>query len=311
MHNRKIHLREEELLPPAGSCHLCGRRDVRRAGRLQRSPDVNLMECRSCGVVSADRLPREDVLEKYYEAYYSEGEVWTISDPEGTSRHLFRKIRRDRGPRGGPLRILDFGGGDGTIAILLGLKLVKAGQAPDAEVTLVDLNARDRPIPAGVRFRWHRRLEEVPASARFHVVIASGVLEHVHRPNELLSALLLRLEPGGFFYARTPFMIVFHRVFSFLHLPSPIPYPGHLHDMGREYWDRVLATLKLEDEFLLMSSTTASVETRLLSRRWVLAALSYLLKAPSRIPFLRGHYDFVGGWEAFIRRRTARSSPAP
>ena len=301
-HNRKITLREEHLLPDARCCLLCGSAELRIAGNLQRKPEVNLIECLRCRVISAGRMPRDEILQQYYSDYYARDEIRITSYAEGAANHIFRRTRAFLNRDTAPLRVLDFGGGDGAIAILLGRKFVRAGLAPRIEVTVVDYNARNREVQAGIVFDWRRRLEDLPASDRFDIVIASGVLEHIPQANQALAALLLRLNTAGIFYARTPFMIAFHRICSFLRLPSPIPFPGHVHDMGREYWDRVLAILNPGPEFRLLASNTACVETSLLSARWPITAIYHLLKTPSRVACLRNDYDFVGGWEVFIQR---------
>ena len=301
-HNRKITLREEHLLPDARCCLLCGSAELRVAGNLQRKPEVNLIECLRCRVISAGRMPRDEILQQYYSDYYARDEIRITSYAEGAANHIFRRTRAFLNRDTAPLRVLDFGGGDGAIAILLGRKFVRAGLAPRIEVTVVDYNARNREVQAGIVFDWRRRLEDLPASDRFDIVIASGVLEHIPQANQALAALLLRLNTAGIFYARTPFMIAFHRICSFLRLPSPIPFPGHLHDMGRDYWDRVLAILNPGSEFRLLASNTACVETSLLSARWPITAIYHLLKTPSRVACLRNDYDFVGGWEVFIQR---------
>ena len=301
-HNRKITLREEHLLPDARCCLLCGSAELRVAGNLQRNPEVNLIECLRCRVISAGRMPRDEILQQYYSDYYARDEIRITSYAEGAANHIFRRTRAFLNRDTAPLRVLDFGGGDGAIAILLGRKFVRAGLAPRIEVTVVDYNARNREVQAGIVFDWRRRLEDLPASDRFDIVIASGVLEHIPQANQALAALLLRLNTAGIFYARTPFMIAFHRICSFLRLPSPIPFPGHLHDMGRDYWDRVLAILNPGSEFRLLASNTACVETSLLSARWPITAIYHLLKTPSRVACLRNDYDFVGGWEVFIQR---------
>jgi SAM-dependent methyltransferase len=301
-HNRKVTLREEQLLPRTRCCLLCGSAELRIAGNLQRKPEVNLVECLRCRVISAGRMPRDEILQQYYSDYYAHDEIRITSYAAGVATHIFRRTLGLFTRGAAALRILDFGGGDGAVAIALGRKFVRAGLAPRIEVTLVDYNARDREVPAEVAFDWHRRLEDLPAPDRFDIIIANGVLEHIPQANQALAALLLRLNTAGIFYARTPFMIAFHRIFSFLHLPSPIPFPGHLHDMGREYWNRVLTILNPGSGFRMLASNSACVETSLLSARWPMAAISHLLKAPSRVAFLRNHYDFVGGWEVLIQR---------
>ena len=300
--NRKVRLSEEQLLPPTNGCPFCLSARILGVGYVQTDPPVELWECDECRVVAASRLPREDALVDYYARYYG-GQASTTSYPESTANHVFSRIGRFFEPCGRPLKILDFGGGDGSIGVLLAQRFLQAGRAHQVEVDLVDYNAQERAVPPGILFRWHRQL---PRGQVFDVVLASAILEHVPQARELLSSLLQSLEPGGLFYGRTPYTLPFHKILTRLGLPSPVPYPAHLYDMGRDYWDGVLAVLGWEGDFRLLISTTSLVEAKLFSRRWLVALISYLLKAPSCLPWLRDHYDFVGGWEAFIQRRASR-----
>jgi SAM-dependent methyltransferase len=296
--NQKVKLAEGQLMPPAEVCSLCHSPLIRQVGYLQREPDVFLWECLHCRVAGASRLPQESALEEYYAKYYEDGKVWTTSSPESTVEHVFSKVK---GQFNKPLRILDFGGGDGTVGIMLGQRFLLANRTPRVKVDLIDYNAKSREVPRGVDYCWHRELPPLDEEG-YDIVLASAILEHLPKANEVLLCLLERVTHGGYFYGRTPFHLAFHKVTSYLGLPSPIPYPAHLYDMGRDYWDRVLSVLALDDKYHLLTSCTSLVETSLHSRRWPIAIVSHLFKAPSKLPILRNHYDFVGGWEVFIQR---------
>ncbi len=283
--NRRLQLGEQQLQPPSSTCPYCHHPSLQRLGLLQRQPVLSWLRCSHCALVTASRLPRPEVLQAYYRDYYPSGQPATTTDEVGLARHLSRTIRQASS-------VLDFGGGDGSVALQLQQRLGAVG-----EVVVVDFSVEQAP---GVEV--YRSLDELHPERRFQVVLASAVLEHVLEPRALFEQLLLRLEPGGMFYARTPYMIAFERLHRALGGQGIIPYPGHLFDMGRDFWDRCLQVLGWQFHFRILASRCACVESnpRKEPLKWL---LSSLLKWPSR--YLRNHYPWVGGWEIFIQRTSA------
>ncbi len=101
------------------------------------------------------------------------------------------------------LRVLDAGCGNGS---QLALPLVKAG----FNVTGVDTDERSiehaRRLAANApnaRF-FCGRVEELPESELFDIVILSEVLEHLTKPQELLKASTLRVRAGGILIVTVP-----------------------------------------------------------------------------------------------------------
>lgn len=289
--NRRLLLDEPQLQPPSAACPFCGQASLRRVGALQSNPPLFWLGCTHCALVSASRLPRPEVLQAYYRDYYPCGQPATTTDEVGLARHLSRTVRQASS-------VLDFGGGDGSVALQLQQRLGALGG-----VAVVDFSVEHAP---GVEV--YRSLDELQPERRFQVVLASAVLEHVLEPRALFEQLLLRLAPGGIFYARTPYMIAFERLHRALGGKGIIPYPGHLFDMGRDFWDRSLQVLGWQTHFRILSSSCACVESnpRKEPLKWL---LSSLLKWPSR--YLRNHYPWVGGWEIFIQRTSADDPATP
>lgn len=286
------HLRADELEPPAGRCPSCGSRAERRAvHRIQDDPVVDLLTCPECGISSASRMPTSGALEEYYGAYYGadDGDQVTFSGVERFARHIARFCPD------GANKILDFGGGDGAVA--LALARILAGRGATPEVTLVDY-AEPQPDAA---FPIERITELEDVRGEFDVIVASAILEHVPDVGDAIRRLWRLGRPGAVFYARTPYWAPMLRL-----APSiDLTFPGHVHDMGPAFWNRFIGTLELEGD--LLASRPSIVETSL-SQAPARTAAAYLLKAPSHLECLvrrgdwrRPLWGFVGGWEVFAR----------
>jgi 2-polyprenyl-6-hydroxyphenyl methylase/3-demethylubiquinone-9 3-methyltransferase len=123
---------------------------------------------------------------KRYSAFYSHF-VWELNglfvdhDPESLRhREIFAHAIASRRPK----KILDYGGGHGTLARLI------ADQCPEAIVELFDPYAVSRSAKS---FDRVETLEE----NSFDVIVATDVLEHVHDPLRLLWKWSGLLAPGG------------------------------------------------------------------------------------------------------------------
>ena len=287
-HSTRV-LAEEDTCDAAERCPVCGHQGSRkRIGFVQRDPRIELLQCQACGGASASRMPRPEVLDAFYRAYYADRHepALTLHGLEGWARHIARSL-----PKGGGTALLDFGGGDGS----LGLSTARLLDSR-MKVTLVDAAGSAAP---GVNVS--RDLAELGA-ATFDIVLASAVLEHIPELDELLPRLLDRVRPGGFFYARTPYVAPFMRFLS-----VDFTYPGHVHDLGPAFWNRLVARFP---EYASISSRPSRVETAF-SRMFARTFAAHVLKAPARLEVaLRGRprrlfWPFVGGWEVVLQRRAS------
>jgi SAM-dependent methyltransferase len=300
--NPTVHLDERQLRPAEAGCGFCGERDTRRALSIQRDPDVWLLKCPRCQVASASRMPTEETLERYYSDYFAEHqpqmaeEKVTMVGPQRLADHVFRVARRAHDPD--EVRILDYGGGDGTIAAGVGRRMLELGSR-SVSATIVDWNT-DLADGGDKRIRMkHCEKLELLSGERFHVVLASGILEHVPYPRPLMEALFDMLRPGGVFYARTPYELPLMRLGRRLGARMEMGYPGHLHDMSRGFWNGVLGVTGRERDYRLVKSKPSIVATTFGSH-FVRTGLAYALKAPAYV--LGPAYGLVGGWEVFVQR---------
>ena len=139
LHTSK-YLAEGELRPPHQHCLFCGQETWRLVTRLQSDPDVDLLECLSCGVCSASRIPTSEALTAYYQGYYeragaADDKEVTVGNIQSFARHLVRILHPELSK--GPVRILDFGGGNGTISLSVAADLVALGY-PEVAITIVE-----------------------------------------------------------------------------------------------------------------------------------------------------------------------------
>ena len=290
------HLAEDLLAPPLNECPICGSHERSAMLAVQRAPLVELLTCDRCRAHSVSRMPTPKALDDYYSTYYETGReaAVTTDDPARLARRIASYCAG-----ASRLRVLDFGGGDGSVAVATAAAIV--GNRGSADVTVVDYEQdRDVPTPSSIAVTWQPSLEHL-AEGRFDLILASAVLEHLPRPTPTLTDLLNRLEPGGIFYARTPYVAPLMRIAHRAHTSFDFTFPAHLHDLGQPFWDRLLDWLpgqSLDFSVTQVGSRPSPLETSLASNptRTVVAAV---MKAPWRV--LGSRYTLVGGWEAVYR----------
>ena len=297
-------LQEHELLPESTACPWCkfaGNRALSLP--LQKSPDVWLLRCPACLADSASRVATEGAIDTYYASYYADTSVnrVTCGNPSRLARHVCRHAKL---PRSLPkITVLDFGGGDGSISHAVGVEYAKHRSVP-VDIIVVDYN-KNLVAPAHplVTLSHRSTLAEIPERPQFDLVLASAILEHLPEPALITRKLLGTLAPGGCFYARTPYMVPLLRLFSRLHITYDFTFPAHFHDLGQDFWERILSTLDMAPgEWALVRSQPSPVETSF-SDNFVRTVLSHVMKAPWWI--LRRSYPYVGGWEVSIQRKLA------
>ena len=146
-------------------------------------------------------------------------EMWDAS----LAPHVFNRYHDELGryfriAGKAPLKILDVGCAQGTLALML----AEAGH----QVTAVDLRpefldyARSRHEKGDIRFVQGNALElDLPGP--FDLIFANQILEHLVHPVELVRGLADRLAPGGRLVVTTP---------NGLYLKSKLPLFGELGD---------------------------------------------------------------------------------
>jgi len=133
------HLLASEIYPPEEKCPICGdagQRDIRLV--IQKDPDVLLLRCRRCFGLSASHMPTREVLDEIYRSYYVQGKQERVifQNPSRLAHHIVSSIDFPANTSG-EIRVLDFGGGDGSIAQLTGKLIAQATRQP-IQIQVVD-----------------------------------------------------------------------------------------------------------------------------------------------------------------------------
>jgi SAM-dependent methyltransferase len=244
-------------------------------------------------------MPTPECLDDYYGTYYEgKGAGIAFPDPERFARHLLRTMEWRNFGR--PARILDFGGGDGTLALAIARRIVAADPSREVSIALVDYQPPAIREEPGVRMT--HALPTEPFEGGMDLVVASAILEHVPELHRLIERLFAAIGRGGYFYARTPEVVPFTKIIRSLDLT----YPAHVHDLGSGFWNRAVDLFAFDGRYV--ASRPSLVES--LFREQPLRTLAaYTLKAPSHLegrlsPAGRKDrfWNLVGGWEVVLRR---------
>lgn len=241
-------------------------------------------------------MPRQEVLDALYGSYYSESrEHVTFHGIKRFARHLYHLLSQKTLPS--PYKILDYGGGNGSITLALAKLLLDSKRITAACVQVVDYGEPCQEIPDGVRLSHTNSLDL--GSETFHFVNASAVLEHIPFLHSTLAGLFKHVAPGGVFYARTPCVLPLRHL-----IELDISFPGHVHDLGYLFWNKVMETFSVTGK--IVASRPAIVETAF-SQLPLRTASAYMMKFPAHVEvLLRGYgcrrlwWQFVGGWEAAL-----------
>ena len=301
------HLRDDQLLAPHNACLFCGFDRRTPAGLLQNNPDVQLLKCSRCGAASASRLPTSDALDEYYGSYFASASAGqgrsrvTFGDASRFGRHLASRISAHLGRAS--IRVLDFGGGDGTVTVEAARHLIARG-VRRVDVTVVDYNATLTPTGSPDITITHRDSIEAFEPASQDCVIASAVIEHIPRPKDSLDRLLALVNDGGLFYARTPCVAPWMTLTGQVGVKWDFTFPAHIHDLGQDFWERFFPCEAACGRFSLLESSPSPVETTL-GQHFTRTLAAYACKAPWHL--LGRRYSLMGGWQVLARKSGRRA----
>lgn len=290
---------ERFLLPPWERCPLCDD-DGPRSGSLvlQHDPPVTLSTCGRCHGSSASRMPSEAFTRALYDpARYASGLLRQPALTDRFGRHLAALLRV---PADRDLDILDYGGNDGGLSRALVRAMRSRGHRGQLRCTVVDLF--ERPDTPEVTFRTTPWFSET--DARFDLVLASAVLEHLTDFRPVVARLLELCRPGALFYGRTPYEASLHRW-----LPGyAIRWPRHVHDLGPRFFGRLLPLYGYRGSVVHSQPSPAETSLRSHPARTlaahllkVPAALEARIRGPASIGEHGALWTLVGGWEATLR----------
>jgi SAM-dependent methyltransferase len=224
---------------PDGACPSCGADGgelvwVGNATRVQTvfnqlDPVKAWVRCGSCGLVRVPNPPSPESLSAYYAA--QRGGAHGLDAPDG--RAVVQEVlawepllERIEGQTGGPGRLLEVGAGWG---VFLAAAAWRRWDAVGVELSPAAVAFAQRSFRVDVR---QAQVPEGLPDGPFDVVALWEVIEHFHRPDDVLAALSARLRPGGVLALSTPDLD--HPAHGALGWDDPMwAVPGHL-----VYYDR-------------------------------------------------------------------------
>lgn len=298
------YLTDNQLLPPDILCPLCGSKDRQTVCILQENPQVLLLKCTNCMAASASRIPTNEALSAYYQNYYSASipsirdERVTIYDTQRFGLHLANRLNEYLDKT--YIRIVDFGGGDGSISLKTAEQLIKRG-FNKVEITVVDYSKTIATTEDKNISLVQQDTIDALHSLDYDIVIASAIIEHIPEPRTILIRLLNLLDKGGIFYARSPYVVPFIRLFKLLGIKWDFTFPAHIYDFGQDFWESFFSNTLFSMDFVILESRPSIVETTF--KDYFLRTLfAYMFKAPW---YLFGRrYTLVAGWEIFGRKNS-------
>ncbi len=171
------------------NCYLCNNQEfIERPGIVRDAPELKIMECAHCGLVSFESL---DHIDEYF--YENSG---MHSDDVLETDEWLRLLERDDARRIKYFSekitnkdVLDFGCGPGGF-------LIKA--RPIAKSVFgIELETRLQPHYKANGFEVVPNIDDIPDSQKFDVITAFHVVEHLKEPDVILKQLQKKLKPSG------------------------------------------------------------------------------------------------------------------
>ncbi|TCL69973.1 methyltransferase family protein [Hydrogenispora ethanolica] len=174
-------------------CYLCGEQSFfKRPGSVRDNPDLQVMECRTCGLVFLSSF--DHIGEGFYENSQMHAADSTVED-------WLRETAADDQRRFDVLQslmtkksVLDVGCGNGGF-------LSRAGRVA-ATVIGVEPEKRLKPYFDQAQLRVFPHIRE--ANQCFDVITLFHVLEHLPDPISTLKELAMKLNPGGYIIIEVP-----------------------------------------------------------------------------------------------------------
>ena len=283
-------------------CPICGadRAQAVRQLPLQDSPVVEMMRCPNCKASSASAMPSAAHLDKVYDpAHYSATLSNDAQITQALADNIVAEYRRSFALPNTKLKVLDYGGGNGKLAIAIRDKLRAAyPSGPEISATVVDIKKLTEDPSVDFLFVD----EFLETDEHYDIIVASAVLEHIPDLQAILKRLLRSGEVDTLVYARCPFEVPLASLAGYR-----IRWPVHVHDIGPDFWRWVESDS--DGRVSLLASRTSLTETSFRSAA-LRTTLAHLFKFPSHVEkrllqplfgYQREVWRLVGGWEAFLR----------
>lgn len=287
----------KELVGKDPKCAICRSPETRVTLALQE--DVSLRKCLACKCKFVDNQPSDSALSEFYTTYYKDNtEALTVDAANKFAKYIVRQYLKNREVSGvaTPISILDFGGGDGSMALRIE-NLLTLNKIIVKEVLLVD-KAITTPLPDSAKLR--RVADLAVIEEKFDIIIASAVLEHLKEPLPTLLSLIDLLSPSGLMYIRTPHIAPLLKVAGYLRIQVDFGFPAHLFDLGNDFWSWFVTSSKYKEVGVKVLKQGASLVETSFRKSPIRTCLAFFAKLPPIFGFSR--WRFSGGWQIILQK---------
>jgi 2-polyprenyl-3-methyl-5-hydroxy-6-metoxy-1,4-benzoquinol methylase len=165
--------------------------------------EYDILYCKLCNVGITSPCPTEDTVSQLYierESNNFDSKNNTIFEKikDYVNQFAFRKIKNEL--KSDPLMILDFGTGNGSVA------LAASRVYPSANVECVDFHNTppERIRQSSEKIKYYSVDNFSKIETKYDLIILKNVLEHVHDPMSLLNNLKCHLAPNGIIWIEVP-----------------------------------------------------------------------------------------------------------
>lgn len=175
------------------SCYLCGKDEYKcRDGKVRDNDNLDILECKNCGLVSLSDFSH--IEENFYEnTGMHKGQVdidqWLIAT-ESDNKSRFEELKdKIKGKK-----VLDFGCGNG--GFLMNAKNTAS------YVAGIDLDKSLAEHFQNEEIKLYSNIDDI--EEKFDIITMFHVIEHLDKPDEVLTQLSSKLNKGGKIIIETP-----------------------------------------------------------------------------------------------------------
>ena len=194
------------------------------------------------------------------------------------------------------LRILDYGGGDGSISYGIACEIIDKFKF--IEILVVDFAKETiNSTNSNINISKINPVEFIEFEEKFDLILASAVLEHIFFVGELFDKIINNLVKGGFIYIRTPYILPIYKTLLKLNIKIDTLFPEHIHDFSKYFFENI-PNISKGNNLRIIVSQPSFFENNF-SLHFIKSLLSRIVRFPYNI---NRKYPFVGGWEVIYKK---------
>jgi 2-polyprenyl-3-methyl-5-hydroxy-6-metoxy-1,4-benzoquinol methylase len=292
-------------------CPVCGSPKHRRNffAYINKKLGIHYLMCDHCYAVSSSHYAKNEILNDFYGHYYQlmhrEDKKVTIHDCIGFAKHIVKFCPQIRTNGTRNIKILDYGGGNGSVAYNIALNFMRNREIEQIDILVIDYEKNTiKSDCSAISISSKEPNSEI--SGTFDLIVASAVLEHVVFVKDLYIELFQHVQKNGYFYIRVPYIMPLYKTMQALGIKIEAFFPEHVHDFSKKFFDNSLKTFK-QDDFRIIVSQPSYFETSF-KENFIRALFSRIIRFPYKF---NESYPFVGGWEVIYHRSNFENYNTP